>query len=60
MIGLLLLGAAAIATAYLSVKELGKGNSKKAFALACASIAFLAIISLLANSLQHFGEASKN
>jgi hypothetical protein len=60
MIGLLLLGAMAIATAFMSVREIGKGNSKKAFALACASIAFLSIVTLLANSLQNFGEAPKN
>jgi hypothetical protein len=60
MIGLLLVGTAAIATAVMSVRELGKGNSKKAFALACVSIALLGAISLLASSLQHFGEAARN
>jgi hypothetical protein len=60
MIGLLLLIAVVVATAFVSAREYRKGNTKKAFVLVCVSVAILTITTVLAYSLKHFGEAPRN
>jgi hypothetical protein len=60
MIGFLILVAVVIATAIVSVMELKKGNTKRAFAVVCVSVAVLTITALLTYSLKHFGEAPRN